>query len=156
VLAEQLLRINIEENIENILNEIQNIKDSNDQKLFYLVLVPFIIALMFSIINPITQYYVNDYFAKDKRVVKKEINQKIIKSVINIDDIKFFRYINCKVLLIRDKPNSKSPNIGRLYFGQAVHLIEKNKDWSLVSWSDGDNSVMLKGWVFTRYLSKFN
>lgn len=33
-------------------------------------------------------------------------------------------------------------------------LVEKNRDWVLISWSDEDKGLALQGWVFSRYVEK--
>jgi hypothetical protein len=42
-----------------------------------------------------------------------------------------------------------------LQFGQAVRVVEKGKDFTLVAWSSPDGSTHIRGWVYSRYLKKF-
>ena len=47
------------------------------------------------------------------------------------------------------------PVLARLSFGKAVRLLEKEKDFSLVLWTDKESGAEIQGWVFSRYLGKF-
>ena len=67
-----------------------------------------------------------------------------------------YRYISAKLLIVRQNPRASSPEIGRLSFGKAVKLQSKNKDFALVLWTDEKDGAEIKGWVFSRYLGKFN
>lgn len=43
-----------------------------------------------------------------------------------------------------------------MVFGKAVKLVKKDKDFALVLWTDKESGVEIQGWVFARYLAKFN
>ena len=44
----------------------------------------------------------------------------------------------------------------RLSFGKAVKLMKKERDFALVAWTDKESGAEIQGWVFARYLGKFN
>lgn len=67
-----------------------------------------------------------------------------------------YRYVSAKVLIVRQNPRARSPEVGRLAFGQAVKLLKKEKDFALVLWADKESGAEIQGWVFSRYLGKFN
>ena len=67
-----------------------------------------------------------------------------------------YRYVSAKVLVVRQNPRARSPEIGRLQFGKPVKVIQKGNDFSLVLWTDRESGVEIQGWVFSRYLGKFN
>ena len=67
-----------------------------------------------------------------------------------------YRYVSAKVLVVRQNPRARSPEIGRLQFGKPVKVIQKSNDFSLVLWTDRESGVEIQGWVFSRYLGKFN
>lgn len=64
------------------------------------------------------------------------------------------RYVSVKSLVMRLNPNARSPKIASLTYGQVVRLEKKVGDFALVVWVSGE--VELQGWVFARYLKKFN
>lgn len=65
-----------------------------------------------------------------------------------------YRLVSADILNVRLKPSNKATVLGKLYFGQVVMLVEKNRDWVLISWSDEDKGLALQGWVFSRYVEK--
>lgn len=67
-----------------------------------------------------------------------------------------YRYVSAKVLVVRQNPRARSPEIGRLQFGKPVKVIQKSNDFSLVLWTDRDSGVEIQGWVFSRYLGRFD
>ncbi|MDD4550025.1 MAG: SH3 domain-containing protein [Syntrophomonadaceae bacterium] len=52
---------------------------------------------------------------------------------------------------IRAKQSTKSQKLSLLFFGDAVIVIKKKRNWTLVEPVDESNK-QLKGWIFTRYL----
>jgi hypothetical protein len=67
-----------------------------------------------------------------------------------------YRYVSAKVLIVRQNPRARSPEVGRLTFGKAVKLVKKEKDFALVLWTDKESGAEIQGWVFARYLAKFS
>jgi hypothetical protein len=37
-----------------------------------------------------------------------------------------------------------------------VKLVKKEKDFALVLWTDNESGTEVQGWVFARYIKKFN
>lgn len=56
-------------------------------------------------------------------------------------------------LIVRREPNKTSAPIGHLYAGDIVSLEKtRTRSWSLVVFQSADGDVLLRGWVFSRYL----
>ncbi len=67
-----------------------------------------------------------------------------------------YRFVSVKVLVVRQNPKARSPKLGELGFGKFVKLLKKDKDFALVLWTDKESGVEIQGWVFARYLEKFD
>jgi hypothetical protein len=145
----------IEYAITTLVAEIRALKNPALEKVLLLLVYPIIVALIFSIVNPITDFYIKESLNAEKREVEKKIKKHVLSATKDSATLNSFRLVSRKSLDVRVNPSATSPTLGRLYFGQVVVLIEKQKDWSLVAWSDDDNEVAVQGWVFSRYLSKF-
>jgi len=117
---------------------------------------PVIVTILISFFNPVIDKIRDQIFVNDKRTATKIIQRTIIKTEIPRNFLAEYRFITADVLIVRLEGKRKSKIVGKLYFGQVVQLIRKNKNWSLVEWKDEDNDVFIRGWVFTRYLKKFN
>jgi hypothetical protein len=141
--------------ITSLIAEIRTLKDSSIQKIVTLFLYPLIVGLLLTILHPFSELFIKQALI-NRREITKDIKKQAIQTVGNIDQLKIYRIIKSERLNIRSEPSSKAPILGTLTFGQVVLLLEKDKNWSLVAWSDENNRLKLQGWVFSRYLEKFN
>lgn len=66
------------------------------------------------------------------------------------------RFVSAKSVKVRLNPNARSPKLAELRFGTAVKLLKRDRDFALVVWSDTESGAEIQGWVFARYLQKFN
>lgn len=146
----------LEESLNNLIEEIRSQKDPLTQKLLMWFIYPLIVAVIVSFINPVVNHYVESHLNEDKRSLSKKIESKAKKSVSNSSVLKDFRYVTADTLNVRFSATQKSETIGFLYFGYAVIIIDRQKSWTLVEWNDPVSEVRITGWVFSRYLTKFN
>lgn len=141
--------------ITTLVAEIRALKNPALEKILSLLVYPIIVALIFSIVNPITDFYIKESLNVEKREIEKKIKKHVLAATEDRATLDSYRLVSRQFLDVRANPSARSPTLGRLYFGQVVALIEKRKDWSLVAWSDDENGVAVQGWVFSRYLGKF-
>jgi hypothetical protein len=145
----------IEYVITKLVAEIRALKNPALERILALLIYPIIVALIFSIVNPITDFYIKESLTTEKREIEKKIKKHVLAATKDTATLDSYRLVSRKFLDIRANPSATSRPHGRLHFGQVVVLIEKRKDWSLVAWSDDENEVAVQGWVFSRYLGKF-
>jgi len=145
----------LEESINNLINEIQLQRDPWTQKLLMWFICPLIIIICASVINPIVEHKIKPYLNSDKRTIVKELKSTVNSAIDNKSALSSLRYISADILNVRSSASRKSGIIGYLYFSSAILVIEKKKNWTLVEWSDPDTGVKVTGWVFSRYLKKF-
>ena len=98
---------------------------------------------------------------EDKNInINKKVKQQIVKNVkddivVNKEDIfNTYRFVSTDVLFVRSNKSIKSYKIGELKYGDVVTVLNKSKNWTLVEYSEND--CYIKGWVFTRYISRFD
>lgn len=97
----------------------------------------------------------NNYqFIQNKNVYIKVIQAQPQKMGIQCDNIKKYRFVHADYLLVREGNTTKAKVIGKIYFGQLVEIVYKNKNWTFIRWEDREEDVH-EGWVFTRYLKRF-
>lgn len=144
----------LEESLNNLIDEIRAQKDPAIQKLLMWFICPLIIAVIVSFLNPVVDYHVKSYLTEDKRSLSKKIESKVAASV---DDsvLTDFRYVSADVLNVRYSASRKAETVGYLHFGYAVIVVDRQKSWTLVEWSDPESEIRIRGWVFSRYLAKF-
>jgi len=99
----------------------------------------------------------------DKNKIVKDIKKEVVnefdfnqKQDINIKmSLSQFRLVKVECLNVRTTNSTNSKVIFNLKFGQVVRVINKNREWTLIEYTDDEN-VYINGWVFTRYISTFN
>ncbi len=145
----------LEDIIENLLDEIRNIKDPLLQKILINLLYPLIISIIVAFITPIADHHIKSYINSDKRILKKELNSRINPSIHNKNILKSIRYVSADILHVRASASAKAKSIGYLYFSDIALILDKKKNWTLIEWNDPENNTRITGWVFSRYLTKF-
>ena len=82
--------------------------------------------------------------------VKREI-RKIQREVGSLP--RDLYVVTASELTVRQGPARSTPAVGRLYGADLVWLMStRNRSWSLVEFQDEGGDVVLRGWVFSRYL----
>jgi hypothetical protein len=71
-------------------------------------------------------------------------------------DASRFRYVSKGTLTVRRSASATAPVIGSLHFPQVVEVIERRPDFTLVAWRGDDGESEVRGWVFSRYLKRFD
>ena len=145
----------VEQAVVALIAEIAKLKNPTLEKLLTWLIFPIIVATIFSIINPVADFYIKNALDVNERQLKKDIRKQVLSSMNDSTPLDSYRFVSTKGLEVHIKPSGKSPLLGQLHFGQAVFLVEKDDAWSLVAWHDDEGRVELQGWVFSRYLSKF-
>ena len=145
----------LEDSINNLVNEIRSHKDPSTQKILIYFVYPLIIIVIASFINPIVDHHIKPYLGSNKRTLEKELKTTVNSAIDNKDTINTFRYVSADTLNVRTSASVKSETIGYLRFSYTVLVIEKQKSWTLIEWSNPETDIQITGWVFSRYLAKF-
>ena len=121
--------------------------------LLYLVL-PYFLAIIGNLTTPIYEEWWKEYANYDQREAKKEIIREA-HDLCSAEELFEYRFVYASILNVRESSSTKSKIIGELHLGKAVKLIKKAKSWSFIEYQDSMTSEVKKGWVFSRYLRKF-
>lgn len=145
--------------IASIADELRSMKSSPLKTFFLTVIFPILLTAIFSILNPVADYYVKRALEDRShpttpREVKKNVRKNAPLYAESRDDLKPYRVISRRELTTHSHASSSSPAVANLQLGQVVVLLEKRKDWSRVAWRADDDSSALQGWVFTRYATR--
>ena len=92
--------------------------------------------------------------AENRRAIINEI-KRTPKHQVKIENWSNYRFVIANRLNVRQNPNTKSPIIDELFLGEVVRIIEKRKNWTLVEYKQEISQKEIRGWVFTRYIRKF-
>ncbi|EOA5469290.1 SH3 domain-containing protein [Vibrio cholerae] len=146
---------NLESLLNNILLEIRALKEPKLQQLVVSYIFPLILTMLTILLAPIADYHIKAYLQSDKRLRNKVVNQQVVSSVPDREILSTLRYVSADTLNVRSKPSVKSAILGYFHYGYVVHIIRKEKNWSLVEWTDQESGLKVTGWVNTRYLKRF-
>lgn len=97
----------------------------------------------------------------DYKVIKKNIKIEVNNTLnINIESkdvrdelLKVYGYVSTDSLIMRQSNKVRSRAVHTLKFGQVIKIIHKDRNWTLVEYESDED--VIRGWVFTRYISKF-
>lgn len=120
----------------------------------YFVL-PYFLAIFANLTTPIYEEWWSEYADMDHRAAKKEIILEA-NELYSPEYLKNYRFVYATTLHVRRFGNMSSEIIDELYLGKAVRVLEKSNRWSFIEYQDIDSGDIKQGWVFTRYLHKFN
>ena len=101
-------------------------------------------------------HYAPAVLGETPQAAKKAVKEIALEVAGAPDLLSDYRYVSAKMLVVRQNPRARSPELGRLQFGKPVKVIQKINDFSLVLWTDRESGVEIQGWVFSRYLGKFD
>jgi len=140
--------------------------------MMFLIITTIILPTM---INPVEEFSENAHksfisisqsiienYSMDNQSLNKNIKRDISKELNNNKEadkkylLNTYRFVDCDNLNIRVSNSIKSRSIYNLNRGSIVKIIKKQKNWTKVEYKNEDETVVIIGWVFTRYISRFN
>jgi hypothetical protein len=145
--------------IETLVEEIRSQKDSRLKTFVLGVVVPLLIGVIFMVLNPLADYYIKRALedrphATSPRELKQTVRKSAVIFAADREQFRSFRFVSKVQLEVHTHPSSQSPVLGNLALGQVVMLLEKQKAWSSVAWAVDDESPVVHGWVYSRYVGK--
>lgn len=105
---------------------------------------------------------ITENYSTDNQLVNKNIKKDISKELNNTKEadkkylLNTYRFVNCDSLNVRVSNSIKSRSIYKLNRGSVVKIINKQKNWTKIEYKNEDETVIIKGWVFTRYINRFD
>lgn len=106
------------------------------------------------LLQPIINICVARYSPTNKQQAIKQIQQRIASEVSDIHLVKQFRIVTTDRITVRSCRNSRARIVGKLYLGQVVEIVRKDRKWAQVELRDSEGNVQVTGWVFNRRLKK--
>lgn len=141
--------------VQQILNAIQAQRTPAVQVVVWLFFRKILDWLIAGAIGAVMGHYAPAILGDSPQAAKKAVLETARVAVGSTDLLLEYRYVTAKLLVVRQTPKARSPEVGRLVFGNAVKLLKKEKDFALVQWADKESGAEIQGWVFARYLGRF-
>ena len=157
IVQDILVSIGIQKNyLLKVIEEIRKLKKPFLEKVVVWIIIPLLISVFSSFINQSIKYYCNYNFHGNKQIIKN-IKKELTKNDIDLRLLRTYRIVSIDELIVRERNRKASKLIGKVYFGQIVKVVAKEKNWSLIEWKGNDETsdLIIRGWVFSRYLNKF-
>ena len=125
------------------------------QAVLFVLFLPYFNGVLVNLTTPYWQEQWDQYSNLKTREVKKEIISSASDN-FNSQFLQEHHFVATKILYVRKYENTKAEMIDELYIGKIVKVIDKKRSWCLIEYQDSDTNELMQGWVFSRYLSKFN
>lgn len=146
----------IQDAVEKIIAAIQLQQKPYVQLMLWLFFRKVMDWLVAGAIGAAMGHYAPTILGESPQAAKKAVKE-IARDVAGATELlSDYRYVSAKVLVVRQNPRARSPEVGRLQFGKPIKVIQKSKDFALVQWTDKESGAEIHGWVFARYLGRFN
>ncbi|WP_148289041.1 SH3 domain-containing protein [Herbaspirillum sp. B65] len=146
----------LEEAVTQIIDAIQAQKTPEMQIVLWVYFKKIMDWLVSGIIGAIMGYCAPAILDESPKVAQKIVQETVRTAVGSSGLLSEYRYVSTSVLVVHQNPRAQSPEIARLSFGAAVKLIKKEGDFALIHWTDEENQLEIRGWVFARHLRKFS
>jgi len=154
--AKTLSHLTREDVHQMLLRYHDTIKDSTLSKVYWYLFIALLVNVLGSIVNLYLNYYGTKYLdAQSNQQATKQVKQAGRDAVEDREVLKQLRFASAPSLAVKTKPAARAPTLGQLKFGQMVQLIQKDGDFALVAWRSEESKAELQGWVFSRYLKRF-
>ena len=140
--------------IDHFFKCLEKLSDSARLVIIYLML-PYFLSIVANLTTPIYEEWWREFANIDNRVAKKEIVRAANENY-SPEDLQNYRFVCTAILYLRSAGNTKAEIVDELYLGKTVRIIKKSKRWSLIEYKDVDSTDSKQGWVFSRYLQRFN
>ena len=148
--------LTLKEAVDQIIVTIEAQQHPAIRLLFWLYFKKLIELLIAGAIGAVMSHYAPNVLGQSPRADTKAVKEIARQAVGAPGLLMEYRYVSAKVVIVRQNPKARSPELTRLAFGKPVKLLKKEKDFTLIVWSDKEAGVEIQGWVFSRYLAKFN
>lgn len=113
-------------------------------------------AIIIGLILGFFFFFLSTYNPLDKKVDLKEVKKSVSQIELTNEQKKHYRYVYVKTVLnVREKGYVHSDVIDNLSPGTIVILVQKEKNWSYISYTEPFSGEQKNGWVFSRYLKRF-
>ena len=153
---------NLHQLVADILEAVKVLQGTKKEKYLWLMLVPFLSSLLAGfLLSPLAPIF--DFYEKkalehpSPQEETKAVKQAARENVADLRTLSAYRFVSSKQqLTVFATPRSKSVIVGSLRFGQTVRVLKVDRDFTLVEWASADGEVRVQGWVFSRYLKRFD
>ena len=145
-----------QEAADRIVLAIEGMKEPLHQKILQVIFYPFLLALLFSFVNSYVDFHVKKSLeGASTQAANKQVKEAAREAVGDLRLLRDYRFVSAQSLAVRSEPKARGQALGQLRLGQTVHVLGKEGDFTLVVWQSEDGNSELKGWVFSRYLKRF-
>ncbi|WP_374580885.1 SH3 domain-containing protein [Pseudoduganella sp.] len=153
--------------LDAILQEVRSNKsDPHQAAIFWTRVFPCLFALLLFALTPIWDTYVKRAIERFDPIPATQPAREANRSVsLQAREFKLtpmllseLRFVDChkKGLELRTTPRKSAPALPMMIpRGQPVQVLEMKDSWTKIRWTDSEQSFVVEGWVFTRYLKKF-
>lgn len=118
------------------------------------LLLPYLISIVANLTTPLYQQWWREYGATDPRVTKKEIILEA-KELYDSEELGEYRFVYATQLHVRAEGSMHAEITDSLSLGKSVRVIRRKKAWTEVEYLNGSTGETSTGWVYSRYLHKF-
>ena len=124
------------------------------------ILASIFLPILFFLASPFWNSYVDFHVKRSlegaaTQSANKQVKEAAREAVGDLRLLHDYRFVTAQSLAVRAEPKARGQTLGQLRLGQTVHVLGKERDFTLVTWRSEDGNAQLQGWVFSRHLKRF-
>ncbi len=158
IVADAAHEYSLKDAAEHIVRAIEATQEPFRKKVLYFMVLPMLFVLLGAVINPFADFHIKKSLeSSSPQGDTKAVKHAAREAVGDLQVVSEFRFVSSKApLSVRFRASARSPVLGSLRFGQAVRVLKQERDFTLIVWVDRANQLEIQGWVFSRYLKRFD
>jgi uncharacterized protein YgiM (DUF1202 family) len=123
-------------------------------KVLLIVVLPYLINISSDLTTSYFKELLGQLSNKPRREQMKAIKSEAVRQ-FDVSVLREYRFVSANLLHVRGEDSIQSKILADIRFGQVVKVIKKGRKWSYVECAAQDEELPVRGWVFSRYLSRF-
>lgn len=149
----KLAQVTSSDNNGNFLSWYDN--QSSSTQLIVTLIFSYFLNIFSNLSMPLYENWAYLFQRETPRAATKLVSQTANKEY-DIDELSHYRFVVVSILNIRGEPSIKAEVIDELRNGMVVKFITKSKRWTQIEYLCNETGERKTGWVFSRYLQKFD
>lgn len=139
--------------VQGLLSWLDQLTPRLRQAVLFFIL-PYLISVVATLTTPMYEEWWKEHFATDPRVVKKKIVVEA-NELYDAEELADYKFVYATRLHVRAEGRMHAEIIDTVPLGKTLRVVRREKAWTEVEYLSDSTEETRTGWVFSRYLHKF-
>jgi hypothetical protein len=122
--------------------------------LLVFIFIQHVLPVFGNMMTPVYESWWSQMAGRGVNAIRREL-PRIAAQEYSAPVLRGHRFVRAEHLIVRSQPSRKGAPLFSLPAGKVVRLIDKKGDWAFIEFEDREADELRVGWVFKRYLGRF-